>query len=115
MQLLKYQRASKEAGRVWLSERITLNRKEFEAFLAENQKLLERSESLIQTIAALETTNNQLRQELQAAKESLNTLKAELNGENREGDEGLRMARERTSNTLHLLSEAGKRNPEQGN
>ena len=112
MQLLKYQRASKEAGRVWLSERITLNRKEFEAFLAENQKLLERSESLIQTIAALETTNNQLRQELQAAKESLNTLKAELNGENREGDEGLRMARERTSNTLRLLSEAGKRNPE---
>ena len=112
MQLLKYQRASKEAGRVWLSERITLNRKEFEAFLAENQKLLERSESLIQTLAALETTNNQLRQELQAAKESLNTLKAELNGENREGDEGLRMARERTSNTLYLLSEAGKRNPE---
>ena len=95
-----------------MSERITLNRKEFEAFLAENQTLLERSEKLLQTIAALERTNNQLRQELQAAKESLTTLKADLDGENRQEDEGLRRARERTSSVLHLLNEAGKRTPE---
>jgi predicted nucleic acid-binding Zn-ribbon protein len=97
-----------------LSERITLNRKEFEAFLAENQTLLERSEKLVETIAALENANKQLRQELQAANESLKTLKAELTGETREGDERLRMARERTSSVLHLLNEANKRTQETG-
>jgi cell division septum initiation protein DivIVA len=95
-----------------LSERITLNQKEFEAFLAENQTLLERSEKLLQTIAALERTNNQLRQELLAAKESLKTLRVDPDGENRQADEGLRRARERTSSVLHLLDEAGKRTQE---
>ena len=96
-----------------MSERITLNRKEFEAFLSENQTLLERSEKLLQTIAALERTNNRLRQELQAAKEISKTLKADLDGENRQGEEGLRRARERTSTVLRLLNEAGKPMPEE--
>ncbi len=100
------------AGRPWLPERITLDRKEFEAFIEENQTLLERSEKMIQTIEALEKANHELRQELQAAQENLKTLKANLDRENPQADDGLRQARERTSSVLKLLDEVGKRKPD---
>jgi len=89
-----------------------VDRKEFEAFLAENQTLLERSEKMIQTMEALEKANDELRQELQAAQENLKTLKANLERENPQADDGLRQARERTSNVLKLLDEVGERRPD---
>jgi len=67
---------------------------------------------MVQTIEALEKTKQQLRKELQAAQESLMTLKANLDGENPRADEGLRQARERTSTVLKLLDEVGERKPD---
>jgi cell division septum initiation protein DivIVA len=86
-----------------------VDRKEFEAFIEENQTLLERSEKMIQTIEALEKANHELRQKLQAAQESRKTLKANLDRENPQADDTLRQARERTSNVLKLLDDVGKR------
>lgn len=86
-----------------------MDRKEFEAFIEENQTLLERSEKMIQTIGALEKANHELRQKLQAAQESPKTLKANLDRENPQADDRLRQARERTSIVLKLLDDVGKR------
>jgi len=77
-----------------MSERVTVDRKEFEAFLTDNQALLERSQKLIERIAALEKTNKQLQIELEASKEKLESLEAAMNASKSQSDESLRRARE---------------------
>lgn len=86
-----------------MSERISLNRKEFEAFLAQNQALVERSEGLIQKIDGLQKINKDLEEELRAIKEKFESIETELNIEVRQGDETLRKARETIA---HLLRES---------
>jgi hypothetical protein len=48
-----------------MSDRVTVKRKELEGFLAENQKLVDRSQALMNRIDQLENENKQLRNELQ--------------------------------------------------
>ena len=77
-----------------MSERVTVDRKEFEAFLSDNQALLERSQKLIERIDTLEKMVRQLRDELKASKEKLASLEASANISKSQSDEALRKARE---------------------
>jgi len=89
-----------------MSERVTISRKEFEAFLSENQALVERSQKLVETIDTLERLNRQLRDELQTSKEKLESMEANLNVSTRQTDETLRKARDTMA---RLLRETEKR------
>jgi predicted nucleic acid-binding Zn-ribbon protein len=77
-----------------MSERVTVDRKEFEAFLSDNQALLERSQKLIDRIDALEKMNKQLRDDLASTKGKLESLEATMNTSKSQSDESLRRARE---------------------
>ena len=77
-----------------MSERVTVDRKEFEAFLSDNQALLERSQKLIEKIDGLERTVKQLRDELKVSKDKLDSLEATVNTSKGQSDESLRKARE---------------------
>lgn len=89
-----------------MSERVTINRKEFDAFLSENQALVERSQKLVETIDTLERLNRQLRDELQTSKDKLASMEANLNASMRQTDETLRKARDTMA---RLLRETEKR------
>jgi predicted nucleic acid-binding Zn-ribbon protein len=89
-----------------MSDRVTVERKEFEGFLAENQKLLDRSQALMNRIDQLENENKQLRDELQATKTRLGSLESNFVKNTREADDSLRKARETMS---RLAKEADER------
>ena len=92
--------------------RITVDRKEFEGFLAENQKFLDRSQALISKVDQLANQNKQLRDELQAAKARLGPLEPNTAQNTRQAGEPLREAREIIS---RLTKEEEKRtSKEQG-
>ena len=90
----------------FMSDMITVERKEFEGFLAENQKLLDRSRVLVSKIDELENENRQLRDELQATRARLGSLESGMADNSRQADESLRKAREIMS---RLAKEADKR------
>jgi len=77
-----------------MSERVTVDRKKFEAFLSENLALLERSQKLTEKIDALDKLFKQLRDELKTSKEKLDSLEATVNTSKSQSDESLRKARE---------------------
>ena len=85
-----------------MSDRVTVERKEFEGFLAENQKLIERSQALMETIDKLEKENKQLRDELEASRNSVRFLEVAA----RQSDDALKRAR---NNISRLIDEADKR------
>jgi cell division septum initiation protein DivIVA len=85
-----------------MSDRVTVERKEFENFLAENQKLIDRSQELMNTIDRLEKENRLLREELEASKARHQTLESSM----RQTDDTLKKAR---SNISRLIEEADKR------
>jgi len=85
-----------------MSDRVSVERKEFENFLAENQKLIDRSQELMNTIDRLERENRQLREELEASKAKQQTLESSMH----QTDDTLRKAR---SNISRLIQEADKR------
>ena len=89
-----------------MSDRVTLERKEFEGFLAENQKLLDRSQALMNRVDQLENENNQLRDELQATKVRLGSMESNMTNNTRQADDSLKKARETMS---RLAKEADKR------
>jgi predicted nucleic acid-binding Zn-ribbon protein len=89
-----------------MSERISLDRKEFEAFLVENQALVGRSEKLIEKIDSLQKINRNIEEELRATKEKLESIQADLNTEVRQADDSLRQAR---ATIARLLKETEKR------
>jgi len=89
-----------------MSERITIDKKEFESFIAENQTLVERSQVLLKKIDTLENVNKKLNDELRVSREKFESLEASLNINMHKTDETLRKARE---NIARLLSETGKR------
>jgi predicted nucleic acid-binding Zn-ribbon protein len=88
-----------------MPERVTVDRKEFEAFLSDNHALLERSQKLIERIDALEKTNKQLRDDLKTANEKLESLEAAMNTSKSQSDESLRKARE---TMVRLIRESEK-------
>jgi predicted nucleic acid-binding Zn-ribbon protein len=88
-----------------MSDRVTVERKEFESFLAENQKLIERSQALMNTIDRLEKENKQMRDELEASRERLRTLESSM-AAMRQSDDALKKAR---NNIARLIEETDKR------
>jgi predicted nucleic acid-binding Zn-ribbon protein len=89
-----------------MSDRVTVERKEFEGFLAENQKLLDRSQALMNRIDQLENENKQLRDAVQATKARLGTMESNMAVNMRQADDSLRKARDTMS---RLAKEAEKR------
>jgi len=88
-----------------MSDRVTVERKEFENFLAENQKLIDRSQALMSTIDRLEKDNKQLRDELEVARTRLRALESNMSVA-RESDDALRKARKEIA---RLIEETDKR------
>jgi DNA anti-recombination protein RmuC len=89
-----------------MPDRIPLDRAEFEAFLAENRALVERSLKLLERIDTLEKLNKQLEEELKKTKERLSTVETELNAGQHQASESLREARDTIG---RLLKETEKR------
>jgi len=85
-----------------LSARITVEKKEFENFIAENQKLVDRSQGMMTTIAKLEKENMQLRQELEESKIKLRSYESS----DSHIDDSVRKARDDIS---RLIMEIDKR------
>jgi predicted nucleic acid-binding Zn-ribbon protein len=88
-----------------MSDRVTVERKEFESFLAENQKLIDRSQALMSTIDRLEKDNKQLREELEDARARLRALESDMAAA-RESDDALKRARK---DIARLIDETDKR------
>jgi len=88
-----------------MSDRVTVERKEFESFLAENQKLIERSQALMSTIDRLEKDNKQLRDELQVSMARLRAIESNM-ADMRQSDDALKKAR---NNIARLIEETDKR------
>ena len=85
-----------------MSDRVTVERKEFESFLAENQKLIDRSRELMSTIDKLEKENRQLKEELEALRASRQVAESSA----RQVEDSLKRARNDIS---RLIEEADKR------
>jgi len=88
-----------------MSERVTIERKEFESFLAENQKLIDRSQALMSTLDRLEKENRQLRDELEVSRTKLRTLESNV-AAMQQSDDALRKAR---NEIARLIEETDKR------
>jgi len=88
-----------------MSERVTIERKEFESFLAENQKLIDRSQALMSTVDRLEKENKQLRDELEVSRTKLRTLESNVAAMH-QSDDALRKAR---NEIARLIDETDKR------
>ena len=88
-----------------MSERVTIERKEFESFLAENQKLIDRSQALMSTVDRLEKENKQLRDELEVSRTKLRTLESNV-AAMQQSDDALRKAR---NEIARLIEETDKR------
>ena len=89
-----------------MSDRISLSRSEFEAFLVENQALVKRAEELVAKIDTLEKANIELEKELKVAVERLKSAETELKVDTRQGDEAIRKARETIT---RLMTESDRR------
>ena len=88
-----------------MSDRVSLERKEFESFLAENQKLIDRSQALIGTIDRLEKDNKELRAEVEASRARVRTLETNM-ANMRQSDDVLKKT---TGNIARLIEEADRR------
>ena len=91
-----------------MSERITVDRKEFEAFLADNQSLMDRCQQLVKRIDELDKANKQLHDELQTSKAKIESVEVSLTAGSRQMDESLRKTRETIT---RLIRETDKRLP----
>jgi predicted nucleic acid-binding Zn-ribbon protein len=89
-----------------MPDRITLDRKEFETFLQDNQKLVENSGQLMKKIEELEKTNRQLRDELQASRAKVDSMQSTMASSTREADDTIRKARETMA---RIIQETEKR------
>ena len=85
--------------------RITFDRKDFEAFLAENQTVLDRSQRLMKRIDELEKEKGQLRDELQEVSAKLESKESSVSS-NRRTDDSVKKTRETIA---RLNKEADKR------
>ena len=88
-----------------MSDRVSLERKEFESFLAENQKLIDRSQALIGTIDRLENDNKELRAEVEASRARVRALETNM-ADMRQSDDVLKKT---TGNIARLIEEADRR------
>ena len=75
------------------SDRVTINQSEFEAFIAENQQLVERCEKLLKKVDEVSKLNKDLEGQLRDAQQKLGGFENRLSMDVRQGDEILRKAR----------------------
>jgi predicted nucleic acid-binding Zn-ribbon protein len=76
-----------------MSERISVDTKEFKAFLAENQQLIERYGKLVDRVHLLNKLNRELEEKLRLAEEKAHLFEEKIETHVQETDEILRRAR----------------------
>lgn len=73
-----------------MSDRVSVDRKEFQAFLAENQELVERYQKLLDKLGSLRNLNKDLEEKLRLAEQKISALERKSGVEGQQGDETLR-------------------------
>ncbi len=76
-----------------MPDRISIDRKEFQAFVAENQELVQRYQKLLDNLSSLRSLNKDLEKKLRLAEQKLNSVEQKVGPEIQQGDELLRKAR----------------------
>lgn len=94
-----------------MSDRVSIDRKEFQAFVAENQELVKRYQELLDKLNSLREINKNLQEKLDLAERRLDSLEKKVGVEAQAGDDRLRKARATMARlekeTEHHLSEQG--------
>jgi predicted nucleic acid-binding Zn-ribbon protein len=88
---------------------ISLDRKEFEAFLTDYQAFVERSQKILDKIDRLQKANKDLQDELLSTRNRLQSFQEDLDMDVRQTDDTLRKARETIA---QLIKETESRNLE---
>jgi len=89
-----------------MPDRVSVDRQEFQAFLAENKQLVERYQKLVDKMNTLRALNKDLEEKLRLADEKLGSIENRLGKNVEEADETLRKAR---ATMTHLIEEAERR------
>jgi cell division septum initiation protein DivIVA len=76
-----------------MADRVSVDRKEFQAFLADNTELVERYQKLLEKLAGLHKLNKDLEEKLRFAEQKLDTLEQKIGVDAQQADEILRKAR----------------------
>jgi predicted nucleic acid-binding Zn-ribbon protein len=76
-----------------MSDRVSVDRKEFQAFVAENQELVKRYQELLDELNSLREINKDLQEKLDLAERGLDSLEKKVDVEVQAGDDRLRKAR----------------------
>jgi predicted nucleic acid-binding Zn-ribbon protein len=94
-----------------MSDRVSVDRKEFQAFVAENQELVNRYQELLDKLNSLREINKDLQEKLDLAERRLDSLEKKVGVEVQAGDDRLRKARSTMARlekeTERQLSEPG--------
>jgi len=76
-----------------MSDRVSVDRKEFQAFVAENQELVRRYQELLDKLNSLREINKNLQEKLDLAERRIDSLEKKVGAEVQASDERLRKAR----------------------
>jgi predicted nucleic acid-binding Zn-ribbon protein len=76
-----------------MADRVSVDRKEFQAFLADNTELIERYQRLLEKLAGLHKLNKDLEEKLRFAEQKLDALEQKIGVDAQQADEILRKAR----------------------
>ena len=76
-----------------MPNRVSVDRQEFQAFLAENQELVERYQKVLDKLGSLRMLNTELEEKLRRADQRLGLLEQKAGVAVEQGDEILRKAR----------------------
>jgi predicted nucleic acid-binding Zn-ribbon protein len=76
-----------------MSDRVSVDRKEFQAFVAENQELVKRYQELLDKLNSLREINKDLQEKLDLAERRLDSPEKKVGVEVQAGDDRLRKAR----------------------
>lgn len=83
-----------------LASRVSIDQDEFQAFLAENKKLMDRYEELLDKLAQVSKLNEELEGKLKTTQQKLREYETMLTRTTTETDQTLRSAREKMSQLL---------------
>jgi len=89
-----------------MSDRISVDRQEFQAFLAENTELVKRYQELLGKLDSLRKLNKDLDEKLHSAEQKLNIIEQKIGVDAQQADEILRKAR---ATMARLMEEAERR------
>jgi predicted nucleic acid-binding Zn-ribbon protein len=77
-----------------MPDRVSIDRQEFQAFVAQNQELVKRYQELLDKLNSFRDINKGLQDRLDLAEQKLNSLEKKVGVEVQVGDDTLRKARE---------------------